>query len=505
MTSADRFTRYTETEGVRKHLKQKSVRAAVFMASGGGFDFAIRLASIAILGRLLVPEDFGVVAMVTALTAIVEGVKDLGLGTSTVQRRDITHRQITNLFWINSAGGVVFTLMFCLAAPWVGRFYGDDRLVGATVVLSLMFIWYGVSAQHEALMSRQLKQGELSAIRLIATFVSIVVAVMLAVGGWGYWALAWREVVRSAVVAIGVWVRCPWLPGLPTRAVETRSFLRFGRDLSATNLLTAVISSVDRLLVGRFFGADAVGMYRQAQQLLIAPIEQLNAPIMAVAQPSLSALQREPERYARYYEKVVFLVTMATLPLGLFCAVYAREIALLVLGPAWGGAAVFIMIFGLTTAIRPAVATSATVLITCGRSRRYLVINIVHSVLLAAFFAFGVKWGAEGVAVAHVAVTVVLLIPKLYYSFEGSPVSLGLFYRAVRTPLITGMVMVGGLILVRRLLPMPGTVLPLLIGSIAAAILCAAGQMIQPSGRRQIAALVKDVSFSLRRRVAVNA
>src|SRR5690606_25086657 len=111
----------------------------------------------------------------------------------------------------------------------------------------------------------------------------------------------------------------------------------------------------DRLLIGRFFGATPVGMYRQAQQLVLAPIEQLNVPIIGVAQPALSALQHDAPRYRRFYEKIVFLVTLGTLPLGLFVAVYAEDITLLALGRNWIDAAVFVRIFGIAAAIRPAI------------------------------------------------------------------------------------------------------------------------------------------------------
>jgi O-antigen/teichoic acid export membrane protein len=499
---ADSFERFAETHATRADLKRKTVRSAVFMASGSGIEFAVRLASIPILARLLSPEQFGLVAMVTAFTAIVDGIKDLGLGAATVQRQGIDRHQVTNLFWVNTAAGVLIAVAFCALSNAIAGFYHDSRLVEISIVLSFVFVWSGLSVQHEALMNRQLRQGELAMIRVVAVVVSIGVAIALALDGWGYWALVWREVIRSAVIAVGVWVRCPWIPGLPCARAGTGDLLRFGGELSLTHLLISAILAADRLIIGRFFGAGAVGLYRQAQQLLEAPIEQLNAPIRGVAMSALSALQHDPDRYRRYYEKIVLLVALATIPLGLFAAVYAYEVTLLILGPSWTDATVFVMIFGIAVAVRPAVATSALVLISCGHSTRYLIVAIVHGALLTVFLFLGIRWGAEGVAVAHVGASLVLMVPKLYYSFVNSPVGLGTFFGAVRTPAIAAGVMVAGLLVLRELMPLGGTIVPLSAGAAVGGALYLGTWLLQPGGRAQFDALARDLVAALRRRSA---
>lgn len=351
-------------------------------------------------------------------------------------------------------------------------------------------------------MSRQLKQGELSFIRLASTLTSTVAAVVLASRGFGYWALVWREVIRTALVSLGIWARCPWVPGWPRRGVATGALLRFGTELSATHLLTSLIASIDRLLIGRFFGAVPVGLYRQAQQLLMVPVDQLNAPITAMAQPALSALQDDPERYRRYYDRITFLVALATMPLGVLVAVYAREIALVVLGAGWSQASTFIRIFGVAAAIRPAVATSAVVLITCGHSARYLRAAIAHSLLLAVLMCAGLAWGPEGVAVAHVSATVIALWPKLWYSFLETPVSVRLFARSVRVPVAAGLATLAGMLALRHLLP-PGRDLPaLLVGATVGPALYLAACLLQGEGRARLAGLGGDLRSALQRRVA---
>lgn len=502
--AAVRFERLAGTGAARAELKQRSVRGALFVAVGGATDFVVRFGAIAVLARLLHPEDFGLIAMVTAVTSVVEGFRDLGLATATVQRPAITHRQVSNLFWVNAAAGAAFALAFCALSPVIASFFHEPRLVAVAVVLSLAFVWGGLSAQHEALMSRQLKQGELSFIRLAATVTSTAAAVLLARRGFGYWALVWREVIRTGLVSLGIWARCPWIPGWPRRGVETGSLIRFGTELSATHLLTSLIASADRLLIGRFFGAVPVGFYRQAQQLLMVPVDQLNAPITAMAQPALAALQGDPERYRRYYDRVTFLVALATVPLGVIVAVFAREIAHVVLGEAWGQATGFIRIFGVAAAIRPAVATSAVVLITCGHSARYLRAAIAHSLLLAVLMCAGLSWGPEGVGVAHVSATVIALWPKLWYSFLDTPVSVGLFVRSVRVPVVAGAAAVAATLALNRELVLPDAS-ALVAGAVLGSAVYLAVCLLQGEGRRRIRALAEDLRAALRRRTAAAA
>jgi PST family polysaccharide transporter len=184
MSKTDRFSKFSQTDGIRANLKQKSIRGAVFMAGGNSAELLIRVLAIAILARLLLPEEFGLIAMVTALTSILDGFRDFGLSAATVQRPDINHQQVSNLFWVNVSVGILLALALSSAAPLIAAFYHDQRLVGVSIALAFVFIWNGFAVQHEALMTRQLRQGELVLIRLIATVISLLIAIVLAVAGW---------------------------------------------------------------------------------------------------------------------------------------------------------------------------------------------------------------------------------------------------------------------------------------------------------------------------------
>jgi PST family polysaccharide transporter len=275
--------------------------------------------------------------------------------------------------------------------------------------------------------------------------------------------------------------------------------IRFGGELSATNLFTGLIANVDKILVGRVYGAATAGMYRQAQQLLIAPIDQLHGPIVSIAQPALSALQGDPTRYRRYYEKIVFLVTAMTLPLGLFVAIYADEITLILLGTEWREAGPFVCIFGILATIRPAVATSAVVLITCGFSTRFLLLAVLHGFFLLIFLVIGASRSAEGIAWAHVGATSIMMLPKLYYSFLRTPATLRGFVCAIRAPGVAGLVMFGTLLTLRALWQAEAVMLSVLVGLLAGYLVYFLTLWAQQRSRTEVRSLVSDVMVALQR------
>jgi PST family polysaccharide transporter len=479
-------------ETTSQDLRSRSVRGAAALAVGTGGETVVRLASIVVLARLLLPEEFGVVAMVTALTAAAGTLSQLGLSTPTVQRREIGHGEVTNLFWIGIGLGAAFSLLFAMLAWPIARFYSEPQLVAITLSLSTTFLLGSVSIQHEALLIRAMRQPRAAAVRFVATSIGIGVAIVLAWLGAGAWALVFQEVVRTVLVTVGFWAACPWRPGKPDRRHDVRDLVRFGAHLTFTQLLNVVGSSLDKLLVGRLFGAGALGLYRQAQQLVLVPIEQLNSPIANVAQPGLSILQDDPQRYRRYYHRIVGLVGMLTVPVAVFAMVFAERLTVLILGHNWAGATPFFLIFAAAALIRPVLGTTTPVLVSRGRSLQLLWMVGVSQATYVALMCLGAFWGAEGIALAFVITPVILLIPNAWWAFRGSPVQLRDFFVAVLRPLVAGGVMAAFLWAFRQWLPEPGVMALVVAALVGVSIFCSC-LLALPGGREELRALVADV------------
>jgi PST family polysaccharide transporter len=484
-------------------LRSKSVRAAGFTWAAGTADFVLRIGSTAILARLLLPQQFGLVMMVTAVTAVADQFRDLGLSTVTIQRKEINHQQVTNLFWINVFSGVGIALLIAAVSPLISAYYREPRLTIITCVLATNFIWGGLLVQHEALLGRLLKLGHIAVVRVVSSIISVVVAVVLAWKGFGYWALVWKEVVRWGLLTVGMWICMPWIPGLPRRNANVRGMIRFGAHLSGANILVSITAGTDRFLLGTFWGAGAVALYRQAYQLLVLPMDQLLGPVFQVTQPGLSMLQTEDSKYRRFYQKVLMLVCIATMPVSLFVTVTATEITRVLLGPQWLECAGVLAILSLGTFIKEPVRWSAHVLITRGNSRRYLKLTVLQNVTLVILMLIGVRWGITGVAGADLMGTYLLAAPTLYFSFKGSPVTMRMFLATVARPAVASIGMAVMLMLLHQSIPPTGALAFLVLASAIGTGSFVGIWMLLPGGKAELADLIGDVRAAVRRKVAV--
>jgi O-antigen/teichoic acid export membrane protein len=494
MTGASRFSRLVGGNEVSTNLKTKSIRGGAVAMVAECTDFVIRLGSVAVLARLLMPEYFGLLSMVTAITSIAERFKDLGFSTATIQKKEITHEQVSTLFWLNAAAGVVMMLLLAGLAYPVSLFYSDARLIPITLAIAISFPLGGMAIQHQALLRRQMKYTQLAAIQIGANVLSLSLAIIMALKGYGYWALVAREVSRIVFMAAGNWLCMPWVPGPPSRHAGVGSMLRMGGDVTAFNIVWLLSSSMDTVLIGKFLGAVSLAFYRQGFQLGLAPVNQLSARAQDIAQSALSRLQHDPEKYRRYYRKFLSVLSLLTMPLAVFLAVYAEPLVRVVLGARWIEATPILQLFAIAALIRPAAATPGAVMLSCGHSRRFFWLGLSGAVGLVLFFVGGIHWGPVGIASAYVCSLYLFLVPKLCSSFKRTPITVGLFFSSIARPLSASVVMGIMLALLRQARLVQGAFGELCLGIVVGALVYFGLWMVMPGGRSELRDLIADLS-----------
>lgn len=393
----------------------KTVRGGMATAAGQGSKILLNAAGLMIMARLLMPEDFGLVAMVAPIVELTALFQDFGLSTATVQRRSITRAQSTNLFWFNVIASTLLGLAVAGLAPAIAAFYGDDRLVWLTVAFGALVICSGLTAQHLALLTRDMRFGRLAKLDVAALAIGLVVGIVAAWQGLGYWSLVLSMAGRAVALLVLVWAVADWSPGLPTRRSGVVSMLRFGRDLTLARFCTFLIENVDSVLVGRVWGGVALGLYDRAYSVLKL-YKQVNGPVNTIAVSVLSRLQDKPDRYRHYYVKGLALVAGVSMPFILFLAANATDVVRLALGEKWLGAVpIFLALVPATFigTIRPA---TYWIYASLGRTDRQLRWSLFVDVPLtiAAYFV-GLPYGAFGVAVAFSLITIVLRFPAILY------------------------------------------------------------------------------------------
>lgn len=426
----------SEGNRAKQDLAGRSLRgsASLFLSEVGSNIF--RLLGTVVMARLLTPEHFGLVGMVTALAAFAEMFKDLGLGTATIQQKEITHEQISTLFWVNAGIGAGFMLVFAGSALLISRFYADERLFWVCIAISSTFLFGGLTVQHQAVLRRQMHFSQLAFIQFFATAVSMVVGIVLAWKGFEYWSLVWKEVARAMVQTSGTWLYSGWRPGLPVQGAGVSNMLRMGSHVTGFNVLVFASKFLDQVLLGKFWGAEPVGLYKQAGQLLRMPVNLFIYPITYVMTPALSALQSEPQRYCSYFTRVVSFLSFIYVPLIIYVAVYSEGLVTLFLGEKWLASVPVLQVLALGAVVEPIAGVCGIVMISYGRTKDYFRLGVAQSIVQTIAIVIGVMWGLYGVAIACAAFTLLSFPIVLWFSCKDTPIAVGLVYRALWGPVV---------------------------------------------------------------------
>jgi O-antigen/teichoic acid export membrane protein len=480
-----RFQRFASTADARKDLKGRAVRGFSHTLLLGAAEFVLRLGFTAALARLVSPEEFGLFMLVAAVTAIADQFRDLGLSTATIQRERISHREVTNLFWMNVMAGLLIAGLIAVLSPLIAGYFHEPRLTLIAIALGSTFVLGGISVQHEALLARQMRVAPKAAMRLLAFAVSSLLAIGLAAADYGYWALVWREVARSALIVGAAWGLCRWTPGWPYWRTDVRGLLKFGSGLTASYMLSTISGSLDRFLLGPHHGPAVVGLYRQSYQLVVAPMGQMMAPLYQVSLPSLSMLQKQPDRFIQTFKRIVTLVAIVSMPVGILVALFAQEITSVVLGPQWRGASVFIRIFGIGSVLQSVFSTVGFVLVSRGHSGALLRLTLAQTTCRAILMGIGTAWGAVGVAIADVASTALLFVPCLFWALHESPVSARAFLSWLARPIGGTVFMAIVVMLFKANAPALPPVVSLSTGFLLGALVFPAATVALPGGRAE--------------------
>jgi O-antigen/teichoic acid export membrane protein len=424
MTAQTQFAESLGTDHLHADLKGRSVRGGLVTLLSQGVQFVMQSVATVVLARLLAPADFGIVAMVTAITGLASAFADFGLSEATIQQKEINHAQVSTLFWINVAIGVGLMAITAAVAPLLARFYKEPRLLGITLVLSLTFFIGGLRVQPNALIRRQMRFSVLAIRDILSYLIAVPVAIWMAVRGYSYWALVAIPLILNFVQMVISWLAVKWRPGRPSQSAQIASMIKFGGNVSASYLVLNLNRSLDNILVGWYWGATPLGLYSRAYNLLMLPVRQLSGPAGSVAIPSFSRLQDNPERFARYYLAVVSLLAWITAPVFGFLFVAAKPVIVLILGSKWVDAAPVFQILVISALGQLLLETTVWLFVSRGQSNRLLQILLLISPLIALSYAAGLPYGIGGVALAGSLVLVALLPWVLSFSFRGTKLSL---------------------------------------------------------------------------------
>ncbi len=420
-------------------LRRATLRAGAETVIAQWVKLVCQMGSTMVMSRLLTPREFGLVAMVTAVTGVLQVFKEGGLSTATVQRHEVTDAQVSTLFWVNAGLGLALAAI-CGVLSWpMALFYHEPKLTAVTLALAFPFLLGALGVQHDALLKRQMRFRALAIVEIVAMISGSVVGIGMAWSGWSYWSLVGQQLTLSLVSLLGLYTALPWRPGRPQRGAKVSSMLRFGGYLTGSELMNYLFRNMDNVLIGWRWGAGPLGFYAKAYSLLMLAITQVNAPIARVAVAALCRVQTEPERMRRYFLSGYALVAAINLPIMAALVVFAEETVTFVLGGQWSASVPLFRV------LMPAAVSGALLnpfgwlFMATGRPDRQLRLGLVWSSLLIVAFFIGLGSGPAGVALAYSTMSCAMALPLAFYAVKGTAVRVLDLWGVVRWPIVAAM------------------------------------------------------------------
>lgn len=397
-------------------LKRRAVGAVAWGSSEllarQGIQFIARL----LLARLLVPEDFGLVAVLALFVGIGAVLADGGLAVALIQRRDTDHQDESTVFWTNLALGIVLTLGFVFLAPLIAAYLSQPQLTLLAQVNALAILFGSFGSVHVALLSKRIDFRTQAVAGGIAAFFSCAVALLLAWSGHGVWALVWQSVVMSALQSAMLWWMHRWRPLFVFHFASLRRLGGFSLYHLGSTLIEVFYARLYALLLGRSVGTAAVGYYANADAIRSMPSSFIGGLVGRVALPMFSAEAAEPARLRRGLQLALRTSMLLNAPLMLAGVALAEPLVDVLLGRQWAPTVPLVQALCVAGVFFPLHLLNLHVLMAKGHADLMFRVEVAKKVVGLALLFAGLPFGAIGVAWSQVAFSFVAIVINTHYS-----------------------------------------------------------------------------------------
>jgi O-antigen/teichoic acid export membrane protein len=386
--------------GAPRGLTQRAIGGMFWTFSGTGVQVAVQLLAIMALGRLLTPAEFGLMGAATVIIACSQIVSQIGVGPAIIQRRELEPVHVRVAATLSCSLGLLLGALVWLGAPVIARFYRIPEIEPVLRYVAFLFPLDGLNTVAKSLLTRQLRFRLYVALDVGSYILGYAcVGVLLAWHGYGVWALVWANLAQEALRTIGMYVatRHSLRPSLNRRAA--RDLLSFGFGHSMAQIGTFLSQQGDNLVVGRWLGPAALGIYGRAYNLMVMPASAFGKIINRVLFPVMAQVQDERDRLANAYERALAIVALISLPISSFLWVVAPEFIPVILGPGWDEVVVPFRLFSIGLLFRMSSKISDACTKAAGEVYYRALIQFAYAAMVVGGAIIGQRWGVGGVAV----------------------------------------------------------------------------------------------------------
>lgn len=351
-------------------LKTDSIKGVTWTTVSTIATSSFQLIQLAILARILEPEVFGLMAIVTIVIGFSIAFMDMGISNAIIHFQKISIEQLSTLYWLNVISGIILFIIIKISSSYIAIFYNESELQKLVSLLALSFVFQSFGQQFMILLQKNMQFNKIAITEIIATFCVLFGSVSLAVLGFGIFSLIYGTLIGSAIRSIQYFYHGSniYRPKLILKLSFVKEFIKFGLYQMGEKSLNYFSANVDKIIIGKFIGFEALGYYNMAWQLIIFPVSKINPIVNKVAFPVFAKVQNNNDSINYIYEKVLIFLFLIVIPLLIFLYYFSSDVVHLVYGAGWEKSANIVSILAFVGILKTAGNPSGSLLLGIGRA-----------------------------------------------------------------------------------------------------------------------------------------
>ncbi len=393
-------------------VRDEAVGGIAWTGAARSVRIVLHFGVTVVLARMLTPEDFGLLAMITVLTNFALLFGELGFSAALIQRTELAEGHRSSVFWLTLGLGCLLTGSVYSGAPAVASFYDEPELELLTRVLAANFMLAALKVVQVAVLTRAMRFRAIGVAEVCATFGGGAIGIGAALTGHGVWSLVAQLLATTAIESLGLWLTSGWRPRLRFDGAAVRELLPFGANFVGFSIVNYWMRNADNLLIGRFVGSAGLGIYERAYHVMLLPVTQASGVLTRVMFPTLSKLQGQPSRVKALYLRSIRAISLLTFPMMLGLLVVADHFVLAVFGPRWTEVTPILRILCVVGLLQSVTSTTGWLFQSQGRTDQMFRWGLFSGAVTLVAFAIGIRWGVQGVAIAYALRTIALTPPS---------------------------------------------------------------------------------------------
>lgn len=369
-----------------------------------------------VLARLLLPEEFGLIGMITVFMAVGQSLMDSGLTQSLIRTDKPDQSDYSTVFFFNLGGSIIVYGILFFAAPYIALFYNQEILKGILPIYCLSFIITAFSAVQLTRLTKKMDFKTQMIIAIPSVLISGLLGVYLAYQGYGVWALVWMNLSQSSLNTIQLWLKTKWRPSFVFNIQKFKYHFHFGYKLTLSGLLDTVFRNIYQIIIGKFFLASQVGFYTRADSLKNLPVTNISNALNKVTYPLFARIQNDDLRLKNAYRQIMQMVIFIIAPVLVFLGVLAEPLVRFLFTEKWLPAVPYFQVLCLTGILYPIHAYNLNVLKVKGRSDLFLRLEIIKKILVVLTVAVSIQFGIMGLIWGQVFTSILSFFINTYYT-----------------------------------------------------------------------------------------